>query len=355
MPSAASQKNKILLAKSVTRSWLRACQLPYVETQGFTLLDSTGAEVTVGFTQGEPYIEDIALSVDSMAHPRKDVVLTEFHTLTELLGHGKPIPVDRGEAVNISKDRGSESAVFLAVCKHREFHLAPDLQPHKYHQYKRVVNVATQRFVNKNWKLMVDSAYDKEDLEAFCWIWITIYVHKYEVQYPINDDNNRLASKYLTDRFSALFLALIRLSGRNNVVRQEDDAKAALAFDVGAKHQIDAYEIELDVEEPEYEPMEAHVAHGLLLQKLSKLPHATYVQKLWDTSLSWTDDSTKKYARRLLVTHAKTCDECISHGDTFLALPFQRFLLPTKLPKSISQRSNENHSIVYSWGRTESL
>ncbi|CAB4127297.1 hypothetical protein UFOVP75_126 [uncultured Caudovirales phage] len=301
-------------AVKVLRSWLRATNIPFQDSPSTDLAvqkaDGSWQDVTVALAGTERQPRAYIVHANDIAHKKNPIALMTFHALTNTLGHGKPLPVDRGPDI---AQNALDHDFFLGAARHRDFRRSPNLPAAKYKEYKDVMDSACRSFLSKNPKLCAFHGYEIDDLRTYAMIWVHIFVHKYEVIKPTQKDgtdNQRLCMKYLNNRFYQMFQMMER--GKVLTAPPKEEVSALLYG-----QQMDDHMGELYVT-PHEEDIEVHVSREdrsstteNLRAKLSEMPHDQYVEHLTRiVAYPYQDVGTRRLANQRLKAHKADCPVC---------------------------------------------
>lgn len=296
--------DKTVQAQKVLRSWLRACDIDFGEhPRGLRVGD---LDVFMAHDQDE-LEEGLNVNAVALASPDPATALEVFQAVTEAAGQGMPTPVDRGQAPTV-KEMYSSQDLFLVAGRHREFRHSPDLPRSKVLEYEPVVHRACRSFLARNRRLCGAHGYEFQDLTTFAWVWTHIFAHKGELPGCEHvEDNRKLLSAYLRQRFAKLFGDLWRRAGATFPDR--DTAQYAITGEVFEAHLEETGESDEDDEEDPVARRQRAVE--TLKNRLSALPHDQLVQKLEHEATSQQrDHATRMVALKHLRAHAKDCVTC---------------------------------------------
>lgn len=284
----------------VFRSWLRAIGVPFSAPL-------VVEDVKVAMADPDDELEEGYLIIPAAlaASPTIPEAMEAFHALTEHLGKGRPVPVDRGAAPNRAEVYGKDA--FLSLSRHREFRRAPDLTGERAAFYKGEAKKYARGFVSSNRKLCAAHGHEACDIETYAFMWATIFAHQGEVSSP--EDNRRLLWHYFRQRGAALYKFLVK-KGRETF---PDPAEAYMALTGEAL-------VTTPVCDPWSGPAPEAVAVrdrddvvALLRQKLAALPHDDMVKALTNESTNQDRDyATQQRALRLLREHQRSCGSCVA-------------------------------------------
>lgn len=315
-------------AIAVTMSWLAASQIP-AKKMGKTVIvvAKGGTSMTVLFSEPANGTNSVSVDAESMASSNRKLALETFWKITEAAGYGSPKPVDRGADLE-KRIYGSE--FFLSVARHTEFRHAPNLSAKQVKKFEPAYMRATRSFFRRNSQLLVHHGYEVADLTTFALVWTHIFAHKHYRE-ELGDANERILIKYLRHRFAELWQHLIR-QGRSQFP-SPDTVHIALmgqVFDENHSHEKYSTDPRFDMEEQENIKKEISAARKrkaatkVLRANLQNLPHDQMVKVLHVTANSpCRDYSTRKEARRLLIKHAKGCEDC-KHAEVLEAMRASR-------------------------------
>lgn len=288
-------------ALSVLHSWLKAVgiQSAPVEKQP-TMLSVGGILIHVA---GEGFVAtgaDVTVNGLKLLSTDRNEALAEFHSLTELLGEGKPDPFVRESAEGRSKDFD------LTIMRHCEFRNAPNPSEADIKKYERVVDNCVKRFYVSNKLICFYSLIEEEDLKTYAMVWLCNFIHKYQLLNAPDLENFKLLNYHLQQRFTKLRADLWKRQGK---VKPDIEA-ASLALGMGTECPQPQ-----DEEESDYIPMKRTEAIVKLTQKLADLPHDQMIMVLKEVAesehYSHCED-TKKMAAKLLKKHIENCQSCLA-------------------------------------------
>jgi hypothetical protein len=192
-------------ALCVLDSYLTASKIPHEVLPGEDGVDfriqekSSKRMVTVSIqVEKQPVSADLVVLVEdvmSLTLPR----YTAFHSLTEPLGWGKPIPVDRGPA-----PEGKVYDTHLLVIRHREWRNAPDLPEQVLaEKYDRIIRFLA-RIVLRDPNRRAIVMHAGEDFDSLCLIGRIIamnFHHKYRDLRNTEQFNRTAFGAHLKQRF----------------------------------------------------------------------------------------------------------------------------------------------------------
>lgn len=203
------------IAVRVTGSWLRACAIEHDDSQtpgcDLVVLGRNGElqEVSVVVSDQIAPATAIAVSAAAIGSTNLELALGAFWALTEAVGYGSPMPVDRGPR---SATRPYAKDVFLVVGRHMEFRGAPDLPAAELAKYDHIVCRESRNFALKNTFWLERMGYEADDVKSYMWVWLHNFLHRFALRNlaPGADDNQRLFTKYSRDRLTELWRSLMR-------------------------------------------------------------------------------------------------------------------------------------------------
>lgn len=261
----------------------------------------------------------LVVSAEVAASPNLEEALQAFHVVTEHMGAGRPMPVDRGVPPTKAEIYGKEA--FLMLARHREFRRAPDLVGRQAALYLPIAKRFARGFVASNRKLCAAHGYEAGDIETYAIMWAHIFAHQGEHDVP-EDQNVRLLWRYLRQRGSRLHRHLVE-KGRETFPDAPEAHMALTGEVLDATPVSDPWDdvdtkvdtVLTDVEVKPAEPASRTSFLDRLLKKLAKMPHDDMVAALKNASTSPDRDYiTQQRALRLLRDHAKQCKGCQSCG-----------------------------------------
>lgn len=208
--SKSRQSN--VMALCVLDSYLTACGIPHEVNDGsqqaFDLLvlkrnqgkERFFARVSVQVDRlARAPDTDILVVVDDVLSLNREKGLEAFHSITEPLGWGKPIPVDRGP-----EPEGKTHDVHLLVIRHREWRQAPDLPERVLKEvYDPTIKYFSRVFLRSGHAEVIANA--GEDFDSLCVIGRIIahnFHHKYRNVRASAEVNAKYFSQHLKQRFS---------------------------------------------------------------------------------------------------------------------------------------------------------
>lgn len=173
--------------------------------------------------------------------------LEEFHKVTQKLGVGQPIPVNRG-VLPQPKDLDFDLVAF----RHTEYRAAPDLTVEELSKYNKCISNCVNLFYRANKPLLGVYGMGKEDLRTYAIVWTANFCHRY--QKDNDSENKKLLTSHLKQRFSGLRSLMLNRVGDVTIWADPTWADSACA--------------PVELEQPVIEPEEAHSeAEGPILKR----------------------------------------------------------------------------------------
>jgi hypothetical protein len=155
-----------------------------------------------------------------------------FGGLTEKLGYGKLVPVDRGPDLEINPETGNPKKAHysddfeLVAFRHCDLRRAPNPTNAKFAKYDKIIERVCKKFYWNFQSLCQSNMLEVEDLKTYAMVWAINYFGSYEVLNPTVDDNEKKLTEYLKQKFYVDFVALLNKKNRNTLV---DYQTAAIA------------------------------------------------------------------------------------------------------------------------------
>jgi hypothetical protein len=178
-------------AMRIFRSWMEACGTP--------------CEVRNGDVYVNNQLVDIGSKIRELNSTNLKVSMGAFHDLTESVGIGKPNPVDRGEAPT----QKVYSDPVLARLRHKEFRTAPNNAAF-LSKYREIIRREAFLFYSKNKRLCKELGYEVDDLISYGMCWSTTFAHRGQILDCEGDDNYRLLTRFLRQRYTEFYKSLLR-------------------------------------------------------------------------------------------------------------------------------------------------
>lgn len=208
--------NKNARAVSVAHSWLTAVGIPFKKSSidGFDIdvekPSGLMMEVAIADSLGGIPFGGIIVSAEALSSSNKGVALNAFHEITNAAGYGKPIPIDRG--IDPDHKLNFDDEFELIAMRHREFRLAPNPPPEVMKKYEPTINNIVRHYYNspKNRPLLVRIGYTEGDLKTYALVWAINYIHKYTIMNDAGDENIKLLTNHIKQRFNEFFPLLWR-------------------------------------------------------------------------------------------------------------------------------------------------
>lgn len=340
-PSAPNEKAVLALA-----SWSDACGIRWSQSAvkgcDLTVYNARGGllEVAVIHKVGQDIpAGSLAVAGYDLTSPNREIALGGFWKVTEALGHGKPIPVDRG--VEPTQKLCYKDDMDLVAMRHWPLRSSPNLPQEKIAPFLPIIDRCVKFFYHKNKRFMDLFGYKPSDLETYAHMWLLIYFHHYRKLFKPLDENKKLFTRYCQQKFvdfrqvvqskangcfpegDSLQVAFYEDSlgkqqpHKSRVMGQEAPARG---FASSTEHEYDRQP--LAIEDIDYQKRHALLnkdsdakrrksAVALLAENLSKLPCPRRSEVLRITSENMAFDyDTRMEARRQWRKHGEDCSVC---------------------------------------------
>ena len=243
-------------------------------------------------------------SIASLLSTNLEAGIAEYRKVLKVAGVDDKVvltpPVDRG----VSPTKKVYDDPILARFRHKEFRTSPNNERF-LREHNRVIERECRIFQSKNRRLCAELGYEFEDLRSYAQVWATTFAHRSAVMVE-GDDNDKLLTRYLRQRFTELFNSLL----------------AERRGSLPEKGVLDAIQAVYSPDEPDEAWIEAHdqiksqnlagrkrKASILLEENLNALSHDKLVEVLEETTKHPCPDSAK-LARKKLREHILACDSC---------------------------------------------
>jgi hypothetical protein len=291
-------KSNVHTAMTVTRSWLRAVKIPFRNAMRSTNLMITGKN-------GREVEFDISRYADELSSTQAEISIAAFGRITETLGYGALSPVDRGDEPSRKEIYGQD--VFLSASRHREFRLAPDLTASQIAEYETQIARECRRFYARNRNLVNSYSYELQDLRTFALIWVHNFVHRFALDqkdFIHTDDNQRLFTRYLRQRFSELLCHM-----------SKERVESFTSFDfVNQSAAVVVHEAEEEEESQKDVYRRRAKARRTLKKHMGTMPHQDLVSRMQSAITNPNIDyAARREARRLLRVHIEECATCLAN------------------------------------------
>jgi hypothetical protein len=273
----------------ILRSWLDACGIKY---------EGRGHQIFVDGLRA-----DIDGEIGNLNSTNLDISMGAFHRVTDSLGLGKPIPVDRG-----SKTSGKVySDATLARLRHKEFRTAPDNDKFLDEQ-RNVISREVNIFLSKNRRLCNELGYESGDLLTHAMCWSITFAHRGRIMDCEGDDNSRLLTRYLRQRFTELYQSMVR----------EKRGCMPKSCDIEADEFYDPFGEREEVDERVNVADRRRSSSQLLASGLAKMDHDTLVSSLHEAA-EGPMYSARRAARKYLAEHTASCTACLHEAGKLKA------------------------------------
>jgi hypothetical protein len=281
--------NKVQAA-GLLRTWLHECNIG---------CELKGEQVLAYTKRGESVLVD--------PDPRKimstdlDTCMGAFHSITESLGHGKPMPINRGKA---AKKRIFDDNI-LARWRHTEMRTVPNQTTERLKEVEFIAKREARIFTSRNKHICAEMGYDVDVATNDAMIWTNTFLGRYSLENE--NETRKLLTNYLRQRFLEQKNGMDR--ERRNVIPDgayylhTDNFNNAEAPDMAWKAAHD--QIGTTVA-----PKRKAKATELLNASFQAIGHDSMVAKLRETASSHPCEDTKRVATRYLKKHIEECAEC---------------------------------------------
>jgi len=283
---------KLERAKIQLFSWFEAVGIPCRDVPdqlALTVQAKTGTSKVVSINvpnevQQHPcpvpkYPGDLTIEFADIRAPNLTDAKNAFAKLTQALGYGALLPVDRGTDLN---DRDFD----LYTMRHKEFRRSPNPTPEFFEKYRTIVQKAVNHFYYPNQAFCARVGMDRDDIMAYAWLYAITYEANFRVLTVTKNDNIRLLTNHLKQRLGAL-QKRFQMRAKKLCSENVDDIDKILNLST-ATH------------EGTFEPSEA------LYSNLRKLPKPLAIQKLNQAVEQVKCKRTKKLALSLLSQLSET-------------------------------------------------
>jgi hypothetical protein len=200
-----------------TRDTVPGCDLAVVKADG-TLLP---VKVAVSFDEAAPEQDHAFVITSELTSRSLAVAFSAFHVITEAAGHGRPTPIDRGQAP--TEKISYENDFELVALRHQELRRVANPSTEDLKAALPVIEKAISRFAFINRTICIRHGIEREDLRSYCLAWTSNYLGLYAVLDELNADNQRKLYAHLTQRLLN-FLELLLKKDRSCLVDRETAA-----------------------------------------------------------------------------------------------------------------------------------
>jgi len=212
----------------VVDSWLNAVSIPHEITENppaIAVKATNGSEIVFNLENDD--------SIQNVLSRDYEKALGQFHQITSKAGYGTPNPSSRP----VAKQKQIRNDIDLSIARHSEFRKAPDLPKEVLDSYNKVIKIAIYKFYSKNFTLLKQLGYEKDDLYSYALIWTHNFHHKYRLPFGTQAQNNNYLAQHLNQRF---FNALTFLKRQfDGTFLEENDVNLFLVPE--ANHDLDDY------------------------------------------------------------------------------------------------------------------
>lgn len=318
-------------------SWSDACGIAWEKSSkvenDLTMIDSAGRrrEVVVIHKPHQTILPDtLTIPAWDLTASNHEIAFAAFHKLTEALGHGKPIPVNRG--AEPQKKLCYKDDMELVGMRHGLLRLSPNVSTATAANYTGVIEGCTKYYYYKFKRFFDLFGYKLDDLISYSNMWFLIFHHNYRKLYGTLDENKKILTRYIQQSFINFGQAVQSKAdgcfpeGENLQVALYENSighpplrvDGAVIFTTEHKYnQAPAAE-----EDAGYQERHALInkdsaakrrksAASVLAEHLSRIPCPKLGKVLLETAENeFFDYDTQMEARRQLRIHGKDCSVC---------------------------------------------
>jgi hypothetical protein len=253
-------------------------------------------------------------------------------TLTEAIGHGKPVVFNRGQPRTRRVYGDDHDAV---VMRERSFRQSVNPPREAFEKYAPWIDTCVRFYFMSNRELCIALGFGPDDLKTYALVWFSNFWTTTRLLNPkAESENNKLLYRFLRQRFSQLYQQM-HGPRRRNVMADQDSIRVGLAIqykiiqDGGAGPCLQA----VNDTDPELDPQEEaqlaayrarvgkldtstpdkrrNSAVTLLNESLAAMPHDSMVSALTQTVTSvFACPDTRREAKRQLDRHRQACLAC---------------------------------------------
>jgi hypothetical protein len=282
-------------AAGLLRTWLSECNIG-CEVQGDRVLaySRSGEKVAVDADPRQIMSTDL------------DTCMGAFHQITEKLGHGKPMPINRGKA---PKKRIFDDNI-LARWRHTEMRTVPNQSSERLKELAFIAKREAYIFTSRNRHLCAEMGYDSDIAYNDAMIWMNTFLGRYSLENE--SETRKLLTNYLRQRF---------LEQKGGMDRERKNVIPG-----GAYHTYADGINDVDTTDPTWKIAHDQIgtrvaskrkakASELLNASFQAIGHDSMVAKLRETIASHPCEDTKRAARGYLRQHIDGCSGCSAVGE----------------------------------------
>lgn len=285
--------NKIQ-AVGLLRTWLNACNI-----------DNEINDGEVFARNGEGSRVRIETDFSKIMSTNLDTCMEEFHAVTEKLGYGKPMPVNRGKA---AKKRIFDDTI-LARWRHTEMRTVPNQPDARLRALEFIAKREACIFTGRNRHLCLEMGYDVDVAINDALIWTNTFLGRYSLEDETG--TRKLLTNYLRQRF---------IEQKRGLDRERRSVIPPGAWFIA--NESEDTEEDLDYKE-EHDQLKAKSpaqrkarAGELLNASFKAIGHDSMVARLKETIESHPCEDTKRAANRYLKKHVEECEACKATAKT---------------------------------------
>lgn len=225
------------------KGWLKNCSIPF--TAG-----SDGADLCVTGKNGTPTQVQLRAE-DSLPAPKSSIVLEAavitgrklqaafdlFSAFIVRLGYEPRMPIDRGP-VPEQKAHFSDAPELVAF-RHTEFRRVANPSPEQLEKYAPIIKRSCYSFLRSYEDVCSDNMLEYGDLHTHAMVWTCNFIGLHELSNKAGDDNAKLLTNYLSQRFVELMRTLHK-KGRNTFAHLDEAhiAQTGQTFEYAALRQL---------------------------------------------------------------------------------------------------------------------
>lgn len=287
------QSNIERRASTQLKSWLKAVGIPFMDQNSYILVTKKDAtQVPLCFTSDFIQDDRILINTNQIVNKKIQESLNFFLELQEKLGYEPKSPINRGPL-----PVGNSNDFNLVALRHHDLHKCPNPDPKKLKYYLPVINIAVDKFVRDNIRVLTDNSMDAEDVFSYANMWTINFIGLFELPARGDDQNKRLLMEYLKQRLCDFNQMLYRTQ---NMTHFLGDTYLA---NNGHSEEPDGIEDELELGKKE--------SAALLDAKLNDLGHDEMVQTLIGVIKNqYSQLDAQKEAYKRLKAHSLICAPC---------------------------------------------
>jgi hypothetical protein len=195
----------LLRASCIVNSWLKSKGIETIVNDDNSILIKDSNYSIFLYNSEKEFIDNtIKLNIKNVLSRNNEISQKEVNFIFECLG----LPEQSFVRSEIKKKATYKEDFEGLYLRHSQFNRSPNIPEEKIKEYLPAIKSVSGIFYTKFYKFLHESGFDKKDLISIGMVHLVGFVHEFETQNK--DDNRKLFSNYLWQRFNNLVTAMQR-------------------------------------------------------------------------------------------------------------------------------------------------